>query len=180
MADQNKLMLWQNTNAQRVKKLHTRAKIRQSVSRDIPVALWSACWPWCFQVDGTVGKAAGQAAGQACQVRDEVLGNRGMWLHHSGPERTDVNDHELNRGTKDTYIDFHWYYRCLNRRGRRSSPDIRNRLLRVVERLRCNVGHVWAGGRRPTLPSREESDDNDGDGDHCSAANGTAYDSCRT
>ena len=89
-------MLWQNTNAQRVKKLHTRAKIRQSVSRDIPVALWPACWPWCFQVDGTVGKAAGQAAGQACQVRDEVLGNRGTWLHHSGPERTEVNDHEHN------------------------------------------------------------------------------------
>lgn len=49
------------------------------------MALWAALWPWRFQVDGTVGKAAEQAG----QVRDTVLGNRGMWLHHSGPEHTE-------------------------------------------------------------------------------------------
>lgn len=85
-------------------------------------------------MDGTVGKADGQA----CQVHDKVLGNRGMWLHHSGPERTEKSMiMNLDRVKKDTYIDFHWRYMCLNRRGRRSSldRDIRNRLLRVVERL---------------------------------------------
>ena len=46
----------------------------------------------CAGVHCTVGKAAGKAG----PVRAEALGTQGMWLRHSGPGHTDINEHGIN------------------------------------------------------------------------------------